>query len=59
MSKKLDNAKYLEEALSEFSPVVLDYGKDKVVGFPNESGSSDLIIFVKEDEMVKIGRAHV
>lgn len=52
MSKKQANVKYLEEALSEFSPVVLDYGKDKVVGFPNESGSSDLIIFVKEDEMI-------
>ena len=52
MSKKQTNVKYLEEALSEFSPVVLDYGKDKVVGFPNESGSSDLIIFVKEDEMI-------
>ncbi len=46
------NVEYLENALSEFSPVVLDYGKDKVVGFPNESGSSDLIIFVKPDEMI-------
>ena len=35
MSKKEANVKYLEEALSEFSPVVLDYGKDKVVGFLN------------------------
>ena len=46
------NVKELEEALIEFSPVVIEYGKDMVVGFPNESGSSDLIIFVKEDEMV-------
>ena len=46
------NVKYLETALEEFAPVVLDYGKDKVVGFPNESGSSDLIIFVKKDEMI-------
>ncbi len=46
------NVEFLENALSEFSPVVLDYGKDKVVGFPNESGSSDLVIFVKPDEMV-------
>lgn len=52
MTNKQINVEFLEEALSEFSPVVLDYGKDKVVGFPNESGSSDLIIFVKEDEMV-------
>ncbi|MBE5744447.1 MAG: hypothetical protein E7358_07070 [Clostridiales bacterium] len=42
----------LENELSEFNPVVLDYGKDKVVGFANESGSSDLVIFVKADEMV-------
>ncbi len=47
-----ENANMLEKALEEFSPVVLDYGKDKVVGFPNESGSSDLIIFVKKDEMI-------
>ncbi len=51
MSKN-KNASFLENALSEFNPVVLDYGKDKVVGFPNESGSSDLIIFIKSDEMV-------
>ena len=43
------NVKYLETALEEFAPVVLDYGKEKVVGFPNESGSSDLINFVKKD----------
>lgn len=46
------NVEYLENALSEFSPVVLDYGKDKVIGFPNESGSSDLVIFIKPDEMI-------
>ena len=45
-------AKQLEEALIEFAPVVLDYGKDKVVGFPNETGSSDLVIFIKKDEMI-------
>lgn len=52
MATKDSNVKYLETALEEFAPVVLDYGKDKVVGFPNESGSSDLIIFVKNDEMI-------
>lgn len=46
------NVDYLEKALSEFSPVVLDYGKDKVIGFPNDNGSSDLVIFVKPNEMV-------
>ncbi|MBO7214198.1 MAG: hypothetical protein J6V66_01740 [Clostridia bacterium] len=45
-------ALFLEEALSEYCPVVLDYGKDKVVGFPNENGSSDLIIFIKADDIV-------
>lgn len=45
-------AKQLEQALIEFAPVVLDYGKDKVVGFPNETGSSDLVIFIKKDEMI-------
>ncbi len=47
-----NNILYIETELKEFSPVTLDYGKDKVVGFPNESGSSDLIIFIKKDEMV-------
>lgn len=46
------NVEYLEKELIDFAPVVLDYGKDKVVGFPNETGSSDLIIFVKKDEMI-------
>ncbi len=46
------NVQFLENALSEFAPIVLDYGKDKVIGFPNDNGSSDLIIFVKPDEMV-------
>lgn len=45
-------AQYLEQALMEFNPVVLDYGKDKVVGFPNENGSSDLVIFIKTDDIV-------
>ena len=45
-------ANQLEKELEEFAPVVLDYGKDKVVGFPNESGSSDLVIFIKKDEII-------
>ena len=45
-------AKLIESELIEFSPVVIDYGDDKVVGFPNESGSSDLVIFIKEDEII-------
>ena len=51
--KKIEKiVKQIEEGLIDFSPVVLEYGKDMVVGFPNESNSSDLIIFVKEDDIV-------
>ena len=52
MSKMLENVKYLEEALKEFNPVVLDYNKDMVVGFPNDINGNDLVIYVKETEMV-------
>ena len=52
MSKMLENVKFLEEALKEFDPVVLDYNKDKVVGFPNDINGNDLVIYVKEEEMV-------
>lgn len=48
----LEIANLIENSLSEFNPVVLDYGKDKVVGFANEYGSSDLVVFIKQDEMV-------
>jgi hypothetical protein len=51
--KKIEKiVKQIEEGLIDFSPVVIEYGKDMVVGFPNESNSSDLIIFVKEDDIV-------
>ena len=52
----LENVKYLEEALKEFDPVVLDYNKDKVVGFPNDINGHDLVIYVKEEEMVMIAK---
>ena len=52
MSKMLENVAYLENALKEFEPVVLDYNKDKVVGFPNDINGNDLVIYVKETEMV-------
>ena len=48
----LNTVKSVETALEEFGPVVLDYGKDKVIGFANENGSSDLVIFFKPDDMV-------
>ena len=46
------NVAYLEKALEKFSPVTIDYGKDKVVGFPNDINNNDLVIYVKKDEMV-------
>ena len=52
MSKITKNAKYLEKALEKFSPVVIDYGTDKVVGFPNDINNNDLILYVKEEETV-------
>ena len=52
MTKLNENVKFLEKALESFEPVTLKYGKDTVVGFPNDKGGSDLIIFVKPDEMI-------
>ncbi len=43
---------FLEKALEKFEPVVIDYGKDKVVGFPNDINNNDLVIYVKKDELV-------
>lgn len=42
----------LEKALEKYSPVVIDYGKDKVVGFPNDINNNDLVIYVKKTELV-------
>ncbi|MBO5926114.1 MAG: hypothetical protein J6Q38_00955 [Clostridia bacterium] len=42
----------LEKALEKFSPVVIDYGGDKVVGFPNDINNNDLVIYVKKTELV-------
>ena len=47
-----ENVAYLKKALEEFSPVVIDYNKDKVVGFPNDINGNDLVIYVKENELV-------
>lgn len=52
MTKLNENVKFLEKALENFEPVTLKYGKDTVIGFPNNNGGSDLIIFVKPDEMI-------
>lgn len=52
MSNVKETAKQLEQALSDFAPVVLEYGEDMVVGFPNQEGGSDLIIHVKSNENI-------
>ena len=52
MGSILENVKYIENALKEFDPVVIDYGKDKVVGFPNDINGNDLVIYIKDNEMV-------
>ena len=50
--KKTEIAQKIEELLSEFSPVLVEYGKDLVVGFVNDINGNDLVIYIKEDEIV-------
>ena len=52
MSKIKEIVAYLENALEKFSPVTIDYGNDKVVGFPNDINNNDLVIYVKKTEIV-------
>ena len=52
MQKKEKLANQIGEALKEFSPVVIDYGKDYVVGFPNDINNNDLVIYVSDKELV-------
>lgn len=47
-----NNVKFLEEGLKKYEPVVLDYNKDKVIGFPNDINGNDLVIYVKDTELV-------
>lgn len=52
MQKKEKLANQIGKALQEFSPVVIDYGKDYVVGFPNDINNNDLVIYVCDTEIV-------
>ena len=52
MQKKQKIANEISEGLKEFSPVVLDYGKDYVVGFPNDINNNDLVLYVSNSEIV-------
>ena len=38
----------LMEGFKEYSPVNVEYGKDQIVGFPNDINGNDLVIYVKE-----------
>lgn len=50
--KKVEIANKIEELLKNFSPVVIEYGEDLVVGFVNDVNGNDLVIYVKDDEIV-------
>ncbi len=52
MNKITEIIKVVEEKLQKYSPVTIDYGKDKVTGFINEINGNDLVIYYKKDEMV-------
>lgn len=43
--------KYLTDGLKDFDPVVIDYNKDKVIGFVNDK-VGDLVLYIKKDEIV-------
>lgn len=52
MNKISERANYFAEKLEKYNPVVLDYGKDKVVGFANDLNGVDLAVYFKQDEAV-------
>ncbi len=52
MKNKIELANLIGEKLEEFSPVVIEYGKDMVVGFPNDINNNDLVIYVSDKEIV-------
>lgn len=52
MDKIAKNIQIIEEKLQKYSPVTIDYGKDKVTGFVNDVNGNDLVIYYKKDEMV-------
>ena len=41
----------LMQGLDSFSPVNVQFGKDEVVGFPNDVNGCDLVIYVKKEEI--------
>ncbi len=49
---KANIASKIEKLLKEFSPVLVEYGNDLVVGFVNDINGNDLVIYVKDEEIV-------
>ncbi len=52
MANKENLANIIGEGLNEFSPAIIEYGKDWVVGFPNDINNNDLVIYVCDSEIV-------
>ena len=46
-----DTVKLLMEGFSEYNPVNVEYGKDQIVGFPNDINGCDLVVYVKKEEI--------
>ena len=51
MSSIKQTVKALMDGFSKYDPVNVEYGKDQVVGFPNDINGCDLVIYVKKDEI--------
>lgn len=45
-------ANEIAEGLCEFMPTVVEFGEDTVVGVPNDINNNDLVIYIKENELV-------
>ena len=43
--------KLLMEGFKEYNPVNVEYGKDQIVGFPNDINGCDLVVYVKKEEI--------
>ena len=43
----------LMEGFKEYNPVNVEYGKDQIVGFPNDLNGCDLVVYVKKEEIAE------
>lgn len=51
MTKIQKTVQSIMDGLKEYNPVNVQYGKDEVVGFPNDVNGCDLVIYVKQNEI--------